>query len=424
MRGMAAGRALACALGGDAEREFAKVKGGASRSTVFSLFPSARAPVRTPGWRPSAGNTHTHTLMSAAFLRACLGGSRTGAGGLLAASGLFASAPAGPAAALRSLTASPARRAFTTSPWAGSAGQASSDTAFHRPASGAAASTSTGAPARGFAAAAASAQPDLEDEDGPARPPPPSPPSSIPTLPDVPPGSRRTGLVGVKAGMTHEWDAETGARTALTVVWFDSPTVLQAKASAGPDGYDALQIGAGAARRRRAGLRGVGRPAGHAAAHGGSEGAPPRWVREFRVTPDAALPPGTRLRADHFAVGQLVDVQGTTVGKGFSGVMKKWGFKGQGASHGNSKAHRKAGGIGACQDPGKVWPGKKMAGRAGAVTRSVLSLRVAGVDAERGLIFLAGAVPGGAGSPVRVSDAVMARSRQPVARPFPTKMVG
>lgn len=104
--------------------------------------------------------------------------------------------------------------------------------------------------------------------------------------------------------------------------------------------------------------------------------------------------------------------------------MKKWGFKGQGASHGNSKAHRKAGGIGACQDPGKVWPGKKMAGRAGAVTRTVLSLRVAGVDAERGLVYLAGAVPGGAGSPVRVSDAVMARAggRQSVPRPFPTAL--
>jgi large subunit ribosomal protein L3 len=118
------------------------------------------------------------------------------------------------------------------------------------------------------------------------------------------------------------------------------------------------------------------------------------------------------------------DAPGTTVGKGFTGVMKKWGFKGQGASHGNSKAHRKAGGIGACQDPGKVWPGKKMAGRSGAVRRTVLSLRVAGVDADRGLVYLAGAVPGGAGSPVRVSDAVLARhgGRQPVARPFPTQL--
>jgi large subunit ribosomal protein L3 len=104
--------------------------------------------------------------------------------------------------------------------------------------------------------------------------------------------------------------------------------------------------------------------------------------------------------------------------------MKKWGFAGQGAAHGNSKAHRKAGGIGACQDPGKVWKGKKMAGRSGGAARTALSLRVAAVDADRGLVCVAGAVPGGAGSPVRVSDAVLARhGRQPVARPFPTKLV-
>jgi large subunit ribosomal protein L3 len=321
-----------------------------------------------------------------------------------------------------------------------------------RAASGAAASTSAAGaaaaglhrsapPPRGFAAAAAAAQPAPADDEetggtsGGAPPPaPPSSSSTIQQLPDVPPGSRRTGLVGVKAGMTHEWDPQTGARTALTAIWFDAPRIVQAKAGAGRDGYDALQVGAGVARRRRASLRGVGRAAGHAAAHGGGGGGeggkdaplpPPRWLHEFRITPDAALPPGTPLRADHFAVGQLVDVQGTTVGKGFTGVMKKWGFAGQGASHGNSKAHRKAGGIGACQDPGKVWKGKKMAGREGGVRRTALSLRVAGVDPERGLLFVAGAVPGGAGSPVRVSDAVLARhGGQPVARPFPTKVAG
>lgn len=144
------------------------------------------------------------------------------------------------------------------------------------------------------------------------------------------------------------------------------------------------------------------------------------------------LPPGTPLLASHFSPGQYVDVTGSSVGKGFQGVMKRWGFRGQPATHGTSKSHRSPGGTGACQDPGKVWKGKKMAGRHGARRVTVQSLMVAKVDASRGLIWVRGAVPGHAGGDLRVQDAVFRRysgkkdggSGQPVKRPFPTKVGG
>ena len=155
------------------------------------------------------------------------------------------------------------------------------------------------------------------------------------------------------------------------------------------------------------------------------------------MSEDALLPPGTPLLASHFTPGQFVDVTGTSTGKGFQGVMKRWGFRGQPATHGTSKAHRSPGGTGACQDPGRVWKGKKMAGRHGNRRATVQSLLVAKVDAGRGLLWLRGAVPGHAGGDVRVQDAVYRRykksgsggksegggtnSGQPVKRPFPTR---
>jgi large subunit ribosomal protein L3 len=170
--------------------------------------------------------------------------------------------------------------------------------------------------------------------------------------------------------MTQAWTA-AGVRLPLTVLWFDAPAVTHIK-SLTKDGVDAVQVSCGAVRPKNA----HGRTTGHCARAG--LGRTARHAVEFRVTPDAAdgLALGTPLSAAHFAAGQYVDVVGTTIGKGFQGVMKRWGFGGQPASHGTSKAHRSAGGIGGCQDPGKVWKGKKMAGRMGGARRTAQSLFV------------------------------------------------
>ncbi|KAK9833250.1 hypothetical protein WJX74_009678 [Apatococcus lobatus] len=222
---------------------------------------------------------------------------------------------------------------------------------------------------------------------------------------------RRSGLIAVKAGMTHAWD-EHGARIPLTVLWVDSCQVIQAKTDA-RHGYTALQLGIGSKRAKRMPAKERG--------HFAQAGQPlKRKLAEFRVTEDALLPAGTELRADHFVAGQYVDIQGTTLGKGFQGVMKRWGFAGQPASHGNTKAHRKAGGTGACQDPGKIWKGKKMAGQMGNKLRTVLSVWIYKVDPARNLLWVRGQVPGHKGNFVKIEDAVMKTVQQQPSRPFPT----
>jgi len=212
--------------------------------------------------------------------------------------------------------------------------------------------------------------------------------------------------------MTAEWDAH-GVRVPLTVLWLDGCQVTQVKTEA-KEGYTALQVGAGAKRPKQVG------PAvrGHFYAAGlGIK----RRVAEFRVSPDALLPVGTPIQAAHFVPGQLVDVRGTTIGKGFQGVMKRHGFAGGNASHGASKSHRIHGSTGACQDPGKVWKGKKMAGHMGNRRRTVHSAKVYKVDPERQLVYVVGQVPGHKGAWVHLRDAVRPRKtfRQPDL-PFPT----
>eukprot|EP00891_Asterochloris_glomerata_P005210 jgi/Astpho2/5210/Aster-04787 len=224
------------------------------------------------------------------------------------------------------------------------------------------------------------------------------------------PGSRRCGVLAVKCGMTQEWDS-WGVRLPLTVLWIDNCEVVQVKTQE-KEGYNALQLGCGSKRDKQLN----GRQLGHfKAADIGNK----RKLAEFRVSPDGVLPVGTELTAAHFTPGQFVDIAGITSGKGFQGVMKRHGFAGQPASHGNSLAHRAAGGIGACQDPGKVWPGKKMPGRMGGVRRTVQSVLVYKVDPVRNLVYVKGQVPGHKGNFVEVRDAVMQQHVQP-ERPFPT----
>lgn len=223
--------------------------------------------------------------------------------------------------------------------------------------------------------------------------------------------SRRTGVIAVKVGMTQAWDTWS-MRIPLTVLWLDSCQVVQVK-SEPSEGYTALQLGCGSKRDKQLN----GRQLGHYR-HAGVDNK--RKLAEFRVSEDAVLPVGFELSAAHFVPGQFLDIAGMTIGKGFQGVMKRHGFKGQPASHGNSLAHRAPGGIGACQDPGKVWPGKKMPGRMGNKRRTVQSVWVYKVDPVRNLIYVRGQVPGHKGNFVLVKDAVMKQQHQQPERPFPT----
>src|SRR5690242_10260815 len=144
---------------------------------------------------------------------------------------------------------------------------------------------------------------------------------------------------------------------------------------------------------------------------------PKRKVTEFRVSEDALIPVGAEIQADHFVVGQFVDVTGTSVGKGFAGGMKRWNFGGLRATHGVSVSHRSHGSTGQRQDPGKTFKNKKMAGHMGNVRVTTQNLRVVATDAERGLIMVKGAIPGAKGGWVMVKDAV--KRKAPDGLPFP-----
>eukprot|EP00579_Thalassiosira_antarctica_P001662 CAMPEP_0201869062 /NCGR_PEP_ID=MMETSP0902-20130614/2718_1 /ASSEMBLY_ACC=CAM_ASM_000551 /TAXON_ID=420261 /ORGANISM="Thalassiosira antarctica, Strain CCMP982" /LENGTH=408 /DNA_ID=CAMNT_0048394503 /DNA_START=19 /DNA_END=1245 /DNA_ORIENTATION=+ len=212
---------------------------------------------------------------------------------------------------------------------------------------------------------------------------------------------KRCGALGIKLGMMPVWD-KWGERHPCTVMYLDSNVVIQNKTSDTVDGYDAVQVGAGERKAKR-----VTKPLmGHYAKFGVDE-HPPYIVREFRVTSkDAFLEPGTQINARHFIPGQNVDVSGTSKGKGFQGGMKRHGFKGMPASHGTSKSHRAIGSTGQCQDPGRVFKGKKMPGRMGGVRVTKQNLRIIKIDRGRNLIYLKGAVPGNKGEFVEIRDAV------------------
>jgi large subunit ribosomal protein L3 len=207
----------------------------------------------------------------------------------------------------------------------------------------------------------------------------------------------RSGVIAQKVGMTRVF-TDGGEHIPVTVLQLGNCQVLRHRTK-DKEGYVALQLGAGA---RRAGNM--------SKADRGSFGKiniePKRKVAEFRVTEDALIPVGAEITADHFVVGQFVDVCGTSIGKGFAGGMKRWNFAGLRASHGVSISHRSIGGTGGRQDPGKTFKGKKMPGHLGVDRVTTLNLKVVQTDVARGLILVEGAVPGPKSGWILVRDAV------------------
>lgn len=218
----------------------------------------------------------------------------------------------------------------------------------------------------------------------------------------------RTGLIAKKLGMSRLFN-EDGSTVPVTLLHVDNVRVVATR-TAEKDGYQAVQVGIGIAKPKNVSKANK----GHFAKAGVEA---PRKVVEFRVGDDASLEAGVRLSPAHFVKGQKVDVTGVTVGKGFAGGMKRWNFSGLEASHGVSISHRSLGSTGNRQDPGKTFKNKKMAGHLGAERVTTQNLEVAGVDEEKGLVLIKGAVPGAKGSYVLVRDAVK-RARHADA-PFP-----
>ena len=220
----------------------------------------------------------------------------------------------------------------------------------------------------------------------------------------------RTGVVAQKVGMTRIF-ADSGEHVPVTVLRLAGCQVVGHRTK-DKNGYVALQLGAGTRK-----VKNVTKPErGNFAV---SKVEPKRKVVEFRVTDDALIPVGAEITADHFVVGQFVDVTGTSIGKGFAGGMKRWNFGGLRASHGVSISHRSIGSTGGRQDPGKTFKNKKMPGHMGVDRITTLNLKVVQTDVERGLILVEGAVPGAKGGWITVRDAV--KKAMPKDLPKPGK---
>jgi large subunit ribosomal protein L3 len=218
----------------------------------------------------------------------------------------------------------------------------------------------------------------------------------------------RTGVIAKKLGMTRVF-ADDGAHVPVTVLQLDGCQVVGQRTQE-RDGYVALQLGAGTKKVKNTNKA-------QRETFAKAEVEPKAYVTEFRVDADGLLDVGAEFTADHFVVGQKVDVQAPTVGKGFAGAMKRWNFGGLRATHGVSVSHRSHGSTGNRQDPGRTFPGKKMAGHLGQEIVSVQNLTVVRIDSERGLILVKGAVPGHDGTWVKVRDAI--KKARPAEAPFP-----
>jgi large subunit ribosomal protein L3 len=220
----------------------------------------------------------------------------------------------------------------------------------------------------------------------------------------------RSGVIAQKVGMTRIF-TEAGNHVPVTVLKLAQCQVVAHRTN-DKNGYVALQLGAGS--RKPKNLTKADR--GHFAI---AKVEPKRKVAEFRVSDDALIPVGAEITADHFVVGQFVDVTGTSIGKGFAGGMKRWNFGGLRATHGVSISHRSIGSTGGRQDPGKTFKNKKMPGHMGVDRVTTLNLKVVQTDVERGLILVEGAVPGAKGGWITVRDAV--KKTLPKEAPKPGK---
>ena len=220
----------------------------------------------------------------------------------------------------------------------------------------------------------------------------------------------RSGVIAQKVGMTRVF-TETGEHIPVTVLKLGNCQVLGHRTTE-KNGYVALQLGSGTRKVNNVSKAERGNFAI-------AKVEPKRKLAEFRVSDDGLIPVGAEITADHFVVGQYVDVTGVTIGKGFAGPMKRWNFSGLRATHGVSVSHRSHGSTGGRQDPGKTWKNKKMAGHMGVDRVTTQNLRVVRTDPERGLILVEGAVPGSAGGWIAVRDAV--KKPLPKDAPVPGK---
>jgi large subunit ribosomal protein L3 len=220
----------------------------------------------------------------------------------------------------------------------------------------------------------------------------------------------RSGVIAQKVGMTRVFN-DAGEQLPVTVLKMDGCQVV-AHRTMEQNGYTALQLGVGRAKPKN-----VSKAERERFARASVE--PKMKLAEFRVGVDAVIPVGAEILADHFVVGQFVDVTGTSLGKGFAGPMKRWNFGGLRATHGVSVSHRSHGSTGGRQDPGKTFKNKKMAGHMGVERITTLNLRVVQTDSARGLILVEGSVPGFAGGWITVRDAV--KKALPKDAPHPGK---
>src|SRR6201994_1983084 len=225
----------------------------------------------------------------------------------------------------------------------------------------------------------------------------------------------RSGVIAQKLGMTRVF-TEAGDHVPVTVLRLGKCQVLGHRTKE-KNGYVALQLGSGTRKVNNV-------PKAERGNFAIAKGDPKRKLAEFRVSDDGLIPVGAEITADHFAIGQFVDVTGTSIGKGFAGGMKRWNFGGLRATHGVSVSHRSIGSTGGRQDPGKTFKNKKMPGHMGVDRVTTLNLRVVQTDVERGLILVEGAVPGAKGGWIMVRDAVKKTLPKDAPKPGKFRVAG